>query len=191
MPDAPLTLSVMAGLEPGAAGLVLDPRARAELVATLRAKAREIAPLSTFDLGERLLSFVTEVLRKPLADVLEEVWKQRQELRDAAREGKGEPNVENEVALYDHSMAWALHPSVELRLNGQSVATMKFDVDVDLALSGLELVIRNACITSIRTGQIKSTINLSYKSLPLMPAVTRTVKLKGTLDLPLGGINLA
>src|ERR1051325_2596687 len=88
MTNEPITISLLAGLESTTSGAGLNPKEREELVASLRKTAHELSQLQRYDLGERLAGFLTESLRKPGADVLAEVWKQRKEMQDAAAKGK-------------------------------------------------------------------------------------------------------
>jgi hypothetical protein len=99
-------------------------------------------------------------------------------------------DVEGNVELYDHTISWALHPSVELRANGVKLCTMTFDCKATLKLEGVQLLIRNAWITQIKAGNLGSTISLEYKSVPLMPPCKKTVDLPKSFDLPGGGIRL-
>jgi hypothetical protein len=183
-----LNLSVLGGLEADSSGLPLSAADRDKLVKTFQeAAARE--RLGAYDLGGRLLGFVGESLRKPLAGVVGEIWKQRKELREAA-EKKDKREVEGEVELFDHTISWTLHPSVELQANGVKLCTMIFDCKANLKLQGLKLVIRNSWITRINAGKLGSTITLEYKSIPLIPPCKQTIDLRKSWDLPNGGIRL-
>jgi hypothetical protein len=183
-----LNLAVLGGLEADSSGLPLSAADRDKLVKSFQeAAARE--RLGAYDLGGRLLGFVGGSLRKPLAGVVGEIWKQRKELREAA-EKKDKRDVEGEVELFDHTISWTLHPSVELQANGVTLCTMIFDCKANLKLQGLKLVIRNSWITRINAGKLGSTITLEYKSIPLIPPCKQTIDLKKSWDLPNGGIRL-
>jgi hypothetical protein len=189
MPDNQLTLSMLGGLEADASGLPISGADREKVLGKLR-EAAAGEGLGAYDLGGRLLSFVGESLRKPVAGIMGEVWKQRKELREIAEKGKDKRDIEGNVELYDHTISWALHPSVELRANGVKLCTMTFDCKANLKLEGVQLLIRNAWITQIKAGKLGSTISLEYKSVPLMPPCKKTIDLPKTFDLPGGGIRL-
>src|SRR5207248_3233806 len=104
--------------------------------------------------GGRLLGFVGEALRKPVAGIMEEMWKQRKEMRAIAEKGGDERDVEGKVDLFDHTITWGVHPSVELRANGVKLCTMPFDCEVDLTLQGLQLLMKNGWITQIKAGKL-------------------------------------
>jgi hypothetical protein len=189
MIDQPLTLSVLAGLDAEGTN-PLGAAERERLAKELSARAQTFAALKPFDLGDRLLGFITDALRKPVASVLGEMWKQRREMREAAARGVGDRAVEGEVKLFDHEMRLTVHPTVKLQLNGQDVGPLAFDVPVSFKLHAMRLVMRNASITAIRTGTLKSTIGLQYKTLPLMAPRECTIDLSREFRLPGEGIRL-
>lgn len=190
MPDAPLTLSGLAGLETKTSGFPASPADREKLLQSLRETAK-FEGFAKFNLSERLLDFLAESLRKPVAGIVGEAWRQRKELREIAEKGKDKRDVEGSVDLYDHSISCTLTPSVELHANGVKVGpTMTFDVKANLKLEGVQLIIKNAWITRIKAGKLTSTINLEFKTIPLMPPCKKTIDLPQHLDLPGGGIRL-
>lgn len=190
MPESQLTIAVLAGLEADPLFPALSAAERQKLVGTLRDKAREIALLEPLDLGERLLGIITEALRKPLAGVLEAVWKQRKEMRDAAAKTSLDHGSTSEVELVEHTIKWAIHPTVKITVNTMS-KTLKFDVAVKLELEGAKIVIERAHITQFLSGTLKSTVDLKYGEFPLMAPWKRTINLPGQFVLPGGGINLS
>lgn len=189
MPDNQLTLSMLGGLEADSSGLPVSGAAREKLLTKFK-EAAAGEGLGPHDLGGRLLGFVGEALRKPLAGIMAEVWKERKEMREIAEKKGDKRDVEGKVDLFDHSITWVLHPSVELRANGATLCTMPFDCDVDLALQGLQLLMKNGWITQIKAGKLTSTIKLEYKKVELMPPCKKTVDLPRAFDLPNGGIRI-
>jgi hypothetical protein len=190
MAESQLTIAVLAGLEVDPVHPGLSAAERQKLVATLRDKAREVPVLKPFDLGERLLGVITDALRKPLAGVLEEVWKQRKEMRDAAAKTSSDHGSTAEVELYEHTITWAVHPTVTITVNKMS-KTLKFDVGVKLALAAAKIAIERAHITRFLSGTLTSTVDLKYGDFALMAPYKRTIDLPGEFVLPGGGINLS
>jgi hypothetical protein len=190
MAESQLTIAVLAGLEVDPVHPGLSAAERQKLVATLRDKAREVPVLKPFDLGERLLGVITDALRKPLAGVLEEVWKQRKEMRDAAAKTSSDHGSTAEVELYEHTITWAVHPTVTITVNKMS-KTLKFDIGVKLALAAAKIAIERAHITRFLSGTLTSTVDLKYGDFALMAPYKRTIDLPGEFVLPGGGINLS
>jgi hypothetical protein len=190
MAESQLTIAALAGLEVDPVHPGLSAADRKKLVSTLRDKAREVPMLKPFDLGERLLGVITDALRKPLAGVLEEVWKQRKEMRDAAAKTSADHGSTAEVELYEHTITWAVHPTVTITVNKMS-KTLKFDVGVKLALAAAKIAIERAHITRFLSGTLTSTVDLKYGDFALMAPYKRTIDLPGEFVLPGGGINLS
>jgi len=190
MPEAPrqLTISFLAGLH--AEGPGLSKKERDEFAVKLREEAGALARLAPADV-DRLLGYIGTSLQKPLANVLEEVWKQRKELRDAAKGGSDGDESVARVSLVEHEMTWTTQPSVTVVWNGQRLPAVTFDVNVKLELEGVTLVIKKAHITQIEAGALTATISVSYRSFPLMAPRTKKVDLPGELTLPDGGLDLS
>jgi hypothetical protein len=180
---------MLGGLEADASGLPISGSDRRKLLDSMR-KASDLEKLAPYDLGERLLSFVGESLRKPVSGILEEVWSQRKEMKEIAEKGKDKRDVEGRVTLYDHSISCTLHPSVAVHANGVEICKMTFDCKVNLKIQGVQLLIKNAWITKINAGKLASTIDLNYKTIPLVPQCKKTIDLQKSFDLPGGGIRL-
>jgi hypothetical protein len=190
MPESQLTVAMLAGLEPDPILPGLSETERRKLVTTLRDEARKIPLLAPFDVGERLLGVLAKALQKPIAEVLADVWKQREEMRDAAAKSIVAHTSMAEVELYEHTISWAVHPTLKITVNGMST-TLRFDVKWKGGLEGAKIVIERAHITKFLAGKLTSTMNLELKSFPLMAPVKRTIDLPGQFKLPGGGINLS
>ena len=188
MPET-LTLSMLGGLESNASGVPVSAADRKKLLNAVREAAKEDG-LATYNLEEPLLKFVGESLRKPLAGILGEAWRQRKELREFAEKGKERRDIVGRVELFEHTISWTLRPSVSLYVNGVNIRTVKFTCKADLKLKVVELVIKNAWITEIRAGKLSSTITLKYGEFPLMAPCKKEYDLPLSLDLPGGGIRL-
>ena len=185
-----LTLAVLCGIDDKVKGFPVTKEEREKLIKSMRERAA-FEGLSAFDIGERLLDFVGESLQEPVAGILGEVWSQRKELREiAAKGGKDKRDVEAKVELYDHTISYAIHPSVEVQVGGIKVGAMTFDATAKLKLEGIQLVIKNAWIIQVRAGLLTSTLSLEYKTIPLMAPCKKKIDLPIHLKLPGGGIRL-
>jgi hypothetical protein len=186
----PLTLSALCGIEGEVSGVPVTKAERDKLVQAMKNLAAGPA-LSGFNIGERLLDFVGASLRKPVAEILEEVWSQRKELREVAAKGKDKRDVEAKVKLYPHTITYTVRPSVQVQVGGQNIGPkMTFDATAELKLDGLQLVIKNAWIIQVRAGTLTSTLNLKYEGMPLMAPCEKEIDIPIHLKLPKGGIRL-
>jgi len=195
MADNGITLSVLAGLDVDAKKSGLAKEDRDKLVAKLSEEAHKFAVLKPYDVGPRMLELLTDALRKPVAEALGEIWKQRKELREAAAKGKDKPNVKADVDLVEHSATWTLKPSITVKVTSAPppvpTVTLVLDVEVKFALHGVRMVIDRAHITKFVSGKLKSTVEIRYKDFPLAAPFEKELDLAGELVLPGGGIDLS
>ena len=190
MPESELTIAVLAGLEVDPVRTGISDAERKQLIATLSEKAREVTLLKPLDLGEHLLGAVTDSLKKPVAGVLEEVWKQRKEMRDAAGKTLSSPPRSSEVELFDHTVDWGVHPSVTVTFNGAST-TLTLDVIAKLTLAGAKLVIERAHITRFLSGTLTSSVSIKFRDAEITTPYKGKIDLPGEFVLPNGGIDLS
>lgn len=201
MPDVPLTVFTLTGLEASGPVPPLSTAEREKLVENLREKAAQVAALSKFDLGQRLFGVLGDSMKKPLADLLKEFWRQRAEMRNIAARKGNERDVVGDVELVDHSLTWKLQPSIKVEVNGVQVHTFHLTIATKLTLQGIKLVMKNSCITSVQAGTLKAETTMTYddatapagsgQHFQLLPVISRTVRLPGTLTLPGGGLCLS
>jgi hypothetical protein len=193
--DGQVTLAVLAGLDVDASHAGLSKADRDKLAHGLAEHAHALAALKPYDVGPRMVELLGQALRKPVADVLGEVWKQRKELREAtSAKGDGKP-VSADVDLIDHSMRWTLKPSITISLKAAPAAaphvTIDVEADVTLALHGLQIVIERARITKVKAGKLKSTVELKYHGFPLSAPYEKELDLAKEFVLPGNGIDLS
>jgi hypothetical protein len=184
-----LTLTALCGLDTESSGFPATAEDRAKVLQSIKERVA-FDGLSQYQIGERLLDFVAESLRKPVAGIVGEVWSQRKELREIAEKGKDKRDVEAKVELFDHTISYAIHPTVELQVSGAKIGSMTFDVTAKMKLEGVQLLIKNAWIIQIKAGKLTSTMTMEYKTIPLMAPCKKTIDLPGHLNLPGGGIRL-
>jgi len=193
MPDTEITIAALAGLDAKKSGLTDEDRAK--LAERLAEEAHRFAALKPYDVGPRMLELLTDALRKPVAEALGEIWKQRKELREAAATGKDTSKVKADVDLVEHSATWTLKPSITLKITSAPppvlTVTLELDVEVKFALHGVKMVIERAHITKFVSGKLKSTVEIKYKDFPLSAPYEKELDLPGELALPGGGIDLS
>lgn len=92
----------------------------------------------------------------------------------------------NQVYLVDHSVKSEHHPSLEIVSKGQTLARVEFNVTAVLTLRGLELLIQDAKIKTIRTGSFEGegTITIGQtKEIELAKKSFEPIQLPGAIDL--------
>jgi hypothetical protein len=102
---------------------------------------------------EREVATATDgLLSLNLADAAAAGWKKYDALRQAARRTRDAPGTEEIVALTTHTVESSHRPTVELFIDGRSVATIKIELRVELRIAGALAVVRAARLTAIRSG---------------------------------------
>lgn len=69
------------------------------------------------------------------------------------------------VTLINHSIESKHRPSIELTFNKTKIGEIKFDVELDLKIEGLELRIQGGAITGIRVGSCQGAGKISYNEI--------------------------
>ena len=192
----PLTLSMLAGLEIDDSKSGLEMPNRADMARSITVGIAELAPLTPFGIGERVLDPLGSAHQQPLAGLLEEVWKQRTEMREIAAGHSNPKEVKGDVTLITHSMKWQAKPSLEITWTGFTMPPVKrlklaLDVDVTLKLEGVQLAIESAHITGFKAGKLTSKVEVKYKGLQVAPPLENKVKLPGAFIFPAGGIDFS
>ena len=87
-----------------------------------------------------------------LADVAAAGWKKYDALRQAARRTRDAPTTEEIVALATHRIESSHRPTVELSIDGRTIATIEIALQVAFNMSGVLAVVRQGRLTAIRSG---------------------------------------
>jgi len=101
-----------------------------------------------------------------LFDLVVAGWNRYQELRQAARRTLEAPRTEETeeiVALAKHRIEYSYSPTVELFIDGKSVATIEVELNVTFDMAGVLAVIRQARLTEIRSGDCTVTGTLAIQ----------------------------
>ena len=117
-----------------------------------------------------------------LADVAAAGWKKYDALRQAARRTRDAPTTEEIVALATHRIESSHRPTVELSIDGRTIATIKIALQVAFNMSGVLAVVRQGRLTAIRSGTCTVAGSLAVQQIPI-------TKRQRQFDLP-GAIRL-
>ncbi len=86
-----------------------------------------------------------------LADVAASGWKKFDALRQAARRTHEAPEAEEIVTLASHRIECNQRPSVELFIDGKSIATIQIELQIAISVSGGLAVVRQGRVMGFRT----------------------------------------
>jgi hypothetical protein len=128
-------------------------------------------------------SVAAGLLDMDLVDVLVSGWKKYGALFSAAEETMWSPDEELWVDLATHRITSTHAPSVELVLDGVTVGSIDFEIELGAEIQALRAVVRGGKLTAIRSGHIEMSARLSCEGVELK-SVTR--EFDPSLELDLG-----
>ncbi|MFE5300303.1 hypothetical protein [Streptomyces sp. NPDC056632] len=177
-PTAPPTTSVRSFLlEPGEG---LDGPLRAHgttgpLLAPVRGRT---TPAADRAVEHELASVVDDFLGLDVLDLAAGGWRGHSALRAAARRTRDLPGSEEVVALARHRITSTHRPTVDLYVDGAKLGTLAVELNLVLWVSGLVCVVRDACLTGVRSGDCAVDASLAVQG------ATLAERKGGRLDLP-------
>jgi hypothetical protein len=114
---------------------------------------------------------VAEVLCAELAvdlgGLLVSAWSRYRALVEAGRRTRDAPGAPEDVVLAEHSVPADLHPSVEVLIDGQVVASWTFDVVVALNVRAAVAVVEAGRLTAVRAGEVEVEVTLGLHGVQL------------------------
>ena len=117
-----------------------------------------------------------------LADVAADGWKRFDALRQAARRSLETPEDEEIVTLATHKIECSQRPTVELFIDGRSIATIDVELKIAIDIAGGLAVVQRARLTGFRSARCTVSGSLAMQQ-------TVITKRQRQFDLP-GAIRL-
>jgi hypothetical protein len=94
-------------------------------------------------------------------------WRKQGQLAAAAERTATNPGSSEVVELATHRISSAHHPSVELLVNDVHLATVTFDLEVEIVVRALVVTVRDGHVVSIRTGACDVAATLAAEGIRL------------------------
>lgn len=184
MSDKPTTLESFLGFERGGApdaetvaelepGL---PVARVEQ-AVRKADAGYRAPISK----AALVGAIGGLLNVPLMDVVLRAWNEGKPFEKYLDPERYDPDEVISITLVKHDISSTHRPRIDIVLNGQTVDSIDFELDVKLTLDGVILQVQDGNIRAVESGRIKGKATLKCENLIVFKRETEAMDLPGTL----------
>ena len=137
-------------------------------------------------LKNAILSEAGGLLDVNLLDVFRWAWNKNRELESYRDRAKYPPHETFRVPLAEHTIKSSHKPHLEIRVDGTKKGQIDFALEIEIALKGMTLEIRDGRIRKIRTGECKARGTFSCEGLKLVERESRALKLPGTIDLDEG-----
>ncbi len=115
----------------------------------------------------------TKLLNVPLKTILEKAWEKYEEVSQYLDTEKyGDENTFL-IPLVEHTVVSEHHPKIEVNLGEMHLATIDFDVHLELILNGIVLKIGQGKIQGVNAGKCKSKASLSCEEVLLFEDESR------------------
>jgi hypothetical protein len=113
-----------------------------------------------------------------LGDLMAAGWQKQGELAAAAERTAASPGSSEVVQLASHRITSVHRPFLDLLVNDALVATINFELDIELVIRALVATVRDGHIVSLGSGSCEATATLAAEGLRLASGRAR-------FDLPL------
>jgi hypothetical protein len=113
------------------------------------------------EVAEQVRRVGAEILDIDLSDVLLGAWCGWRTVHDEAVRSRAEPGTPRIVDLAAHKVELAQEPYVEVLVDQTQVCKVVVTVKLCFSVEGLTLVLRNARIVSLRTGDVELTATVA------------------------------
>jgi hypothetical protein len=142
-----------------------------------------VFPPGLTDLARRELADATAGLMSVnLADVVAAGWKKYDALKQAARRTRDDPGTKEFVTLATHKIESNYQPNVDLFLDGESIATVKIELQLTLTIAGAIAVVTQGRLTEIQSGSCTASGSLTVQMVEIIKR-QRKFDLYGALRL--------
>jgi len=187
MNDTPATLETFFGFErePARGGEELAsmeaglPTARVE-EAVRKANENRAVPISS----AAFIAAIGGILKVPLLDIIVRAWNEGKLFQKYLDPQHYDPEEVISITLRKHEVSSTHKPRIDVVLNGQTIDSIDFDLDITLALDGVILQVQGGAIRQVKTGQIKGKATLKCENLIVFERETEAMDLPGTLNFP-------
>lgn len=142
----------------------------------LAEKAGHLAP-------EKLLGRAEALLDIGLASILGRAFSGYRQLQEYADPQTCPPDRTYMVSLAEHRIRSRHRPALDVRLNGKTLESIGFEIDLELELKGVVLEIRGGSIRAIHTGECRGAGEVRCEGLLLCRRESKLVDLPGTIEL--------
>lgn len=143
-------------------------------------KVKSVQWAATF---KELVQKIEDILSISIVDIMIMAWDKSKVLLKYLDNTKYHPEDTILVSLAEHTIKSEHHPYIEMVLNGKSVGSINFDIDIEIVLEGATLKIQNGKIKEIMTGSCKGKGSIMCEGYEIVEKEMKSISLPGTIDL--------
>lgn len=167
------------GREGRAAAKAELPTARVEEAARKASGNRALAVSSA-----ALIGAIGALLDIPLRDVIVRAWNEGKLFQKYLDPEHYDPEEVITITLKKHEVTSKHRPKIDVELNGRTIDSLHFELDIALTLEGIMLDIQGGNIRKIRAGRVKGRCVVTCEDLIVFKRTTEAVDLPVTLEFP-------
>lgn len=134
-------------------------------------------------LSGQVADHVCGFLQDNVVGIFAGAWSKYAELRKCAKETRDNPGSTMSVALAEHEFTYGMEPAIDVRLNGATVASIPFAIELTCATTGLELYLKQGSIHAVRSGRCNCKARILCSSFPVWDRALAEIDLPGELHL--------
>jgi hypothetical protein len=155
----------------------------------LTALPAAVSPSFWITTGTQAADMIRSLTNIPLADVLVAGWNQHARFAKYTNPAEFPPEKENRVPLATHHITSSYKPKLELLVDGRPEGSIPLELDLDLALEGVDLFIQAGRFTRVAGGRARLTGTLKFADKTVWERATRD--LLWPVGFPLGDKGIA
>ena len=155
------------------------PAARVE-EAVKKANDNRAVPISS----AAFIAAIGGILNVPLLDIIVRAWNEGKLFQKYLDPQHYDPEEVISITLKQHEVTSTHRPKVEVVLNGQTIDSIEFQLDVALTLEGVILQVQGGNIRKVHSGRVKGKCTIKYENLILFERETEAMDLPGSVQFP-------
>jgi hypothetical protein len=137
--------------------------------------------------AEGLGNALEAILEVPLAEILKSAC---MEIAGAPQssESNSEPVVDRTLELVDFTLRSSHRPSIKVYCGEKHLSTIKFRVEIAIAVHAVQVMLRSARVARINMGSAKGSVSIGYGELENAFEIgSQEFELPGEIDFPAPG----
>jgi hypothetical protein len=131
-----------------------------------------------------LVGAVAALLDLPLMDIIVRAWNEGKLFRKYLDPEHYDPEEVISIKLKKHKVSSTHRPKIDVELNGRTIDTIDFELDIMLALDGIILDVQDGKVRKVRAGRVKGECTIKCENLIVFRRETEAMDLPGVLEFP-------
>ena len=187
MSDRPITLQTFLGFEPGRAtdaGTVAELEPGLPVARVEQAVRKASTPYTAAIPKAALAGAIAGLLDVPLLDVVVRAWNEGRLFEKYLDPDRYDPDEVIAISLRQHEITSTHRPKIDIVLNGETLDSIDFELELKLTLDGVILQVQGGTIRAVQSGSVRGEGTLKCENLIVFHRETEPMDLPGSFTLP-------